>query len=163
MRYITVILILIFSVAILAETIAPDLSLRDLDGSLFNLEDSLGDKHIIIDFWATWCSPCMRYLPILHEIQQQFADELIVVTISIDRPRNHSDVRRVIRSQNYDFVTLLDPNGDVQRLYNVRTVPHTFLLDKEGQIVYDHSGYRQGDEEKLIARIKSLLNDGDSE
>ncbi len=163
MRYIIIGLILIFSVAISAESLAPDFSLRDLDGALFNLEENLGDKLVLIDFWATWCSPCMRYLPKLHEIQELFIDELLLVTISIDRPRNHSDVRRVIRSQNYDFITLLDPNGEVQRQYNVRTVPHTFLIDREGRIVYDHSGYRQGDEEALIAKIRALLNNGESE
>jgi cytochrome c biogenesis protein CcmG, thiol:disulfide interchange protein DsbE len=147
-------ILLTLSVASYAESIK-DFTLPDMNNQQQRLSSLTGENLILLDFWASWCVPCTRLMPELQKIDQEF-DNVTVVTVSIDTPRAVNKAKNIIRTQSYTFISLFDTNQDVMKQYQVTTVPHTFLLDTEGNIVYEHTGYTRGDEKELITRIKEF-------
>jgi len=136
----------------------PDFTLDNLDGSVFKISDYMGKRVIIIDFWATWCKPCKKLLKKLQQIKDEFADDVYVVTISIDDASALSAVKTYVKGRRFDFMVLLDPDSTVAKMFNpCRKVPFTMMIDKQGKIVYTHSGYLPGDEKELIKKLKESL------
>jgi peroxiredoxin len=82
------------------------------------------------------------------------------VAVSIDDEKTKAQVRVYVDGKAWDYVVLLDPNGDFKRAMGVNNVPHTFLVDTEGNIVYSHNNYAPGDEEKLYEEIKKIAVKG---
>lgn len=137
---------------------APDFMLEDLDGEYVELADVLGEGPVIISFWATWCKPCVEEMKAYKELSEKYEDKGVkIVAISVDSEKSVSKVAPFVKSKNYDFTVLLDTGGDVARKYYAQTVPHSVLLDKEGNIVYQHSGYKKGDELQMKEEIEKLL------
>lgn len=153
-------MILIFSLLMLLSALnseqVQDFTLPDINNNNVNISDYLGDSIIVLDFWASWCAPCMRLLPELEKIHQEY-DEVTVITVSIDNPRSVNRAKSLLRSQRYTFISLFDTNQDVMSRFQVTTVPHTYLIDLEGEIVYDHTGYTRGDEDELIRKIEEQI------
>jgi cytochrome c biogenesis protein CcmG/thiol:disulfide interchange protein DsbE len=146
----------------------PDFQLKDLEGQRVALDDLLGKGPILISFWATWCKPCIKEMPHLHELYHRYKEHgFLVVAISEDSPRSLSKVKSFIAGKKYDFLVLLDENNAVQRKFNFRALPYTLLLDEEGRMVYSRLGYRPGDEkmleEKLLPLIKAKEEQEDAE
>lgn len=141
----------------------PEVQIKDIDGASFNTAsiDNEG-KPIVISFWATWCSPCKRELNAISEIYDEWQEETGVklVAVSIDDSRNVQKVKPYINGQAWEFEVLIDQNHDLKRAMNVNNVPHTFLLDGNGNIVYQHNSYSPGDEDKLYAMIQQLVQNG---
>lgn len=149
-------LALLLSSPLLAK--GPDFSLRDLDGNLVRLSDYLGKGPVVLDFWATWCKPCLKVLPKIEELYNEYEDKgLTVLAINQDGTRSASKVEPFVNSMGLSFPVLLDNEQEVVRLYQVSGFPTTILLDKEGNIVETLRGYRPGDEEKLKEKVESLL------
>jgi cytochrome c biogenesis protein CcmG, thiol:disulfide interchange protein DsbE len=135
----------------------PAVFLPDLDGKKVNLADfGKNGKVTVISFWATWCSPCKKELNNISYLYEDWQDEYDVelIAISIDDTRNTSKVKSYVNGQGWDYVVLLDSNEELKRLLNFQTVPFTVVIDKNGKIVYSHSGYVEGDEYVLEDRIK---------
>jgi thiol-disulfide isomerase/thioredoxin len=157
MKKILIILALVMAIGLFAEDVFPTFSLENIKGDTIDLEDHLEDgKLVIIDFWATWCKPCMKELPELDKIDKEY-DDVSVIAISIDRPRHVNKVKRVIRSKNFGFITLLDSDKMLQRELNLKNVPRTLIINSQRQILYDHSGFKIGDEVKLKKKLDSFL------
>lgn len=137
----------------------PDIVLKNIDGEEVNIQDFASNGKItIISFWATWCKPCIKELKNVNELLSDWEEEYDVelVAISVDDSRNVSKVKPMVSGLGWDFEVLLDPNGDVQRAMNVANPPVTFLIDQEGNIVYTHTGYVEGDELELEEHIAEL-------
>ena len=137
----------------------PAANVQSLDGSTFNTGDIKNDgKPIIINFWATWCSPCKRELNNIAEIYEEWQDETGVklVAISIDDTRNVAKVAPYVNGQGWEYDVYIDPNGDFKRALGVNNVPHTFLVDGKGQVVWQHNSYTEGDEYELFELVKTL-------
>ena len=128
-----------------AEPMAPDFSLRDINGELFTLSEHRG-KIIVMNFWATWCSPCMVELPHLDRIDKEYEEHNVeVVAISLDAARHTSKVKSYIKSRGYQFITLLDTDTAVVSQYHPqKSIPYTLILDREGRIVHTHVGFVSG-------------------
>ncbi len=159
----TLFLLLIFTFVINAQSgqlaKAPDFELDDINGNTFELADFIGAGPVLITFWATWCKPCMEDLPRYNEIFEKYKDNnLKMVAISEDTERSVAKVIPYIRSRQYKFTVLLDSENEAARDYYVQVVPHTFILNKNGEIVYSHSGYKKGDEIEVESIIKNLLD-----
>ena len=137
---------------------AADFSLKNLDGKAVALSDLLGQAPVIINFWATWCKPCVKELPYIEKIQKDFREQgLTVLAVSEDSPWSVSKVKSFISGNRYTFTVLLDTNGDVLRKYGILGTPYTLLLDAEGRILYKHFGYRPGDEHALRAEVEKAF------
>ena len=134
----------------------PNVTLKDVAGN--NIDVSKIDNNgnpIIISFWATWCKPCKTELNTIAEEFEDWVDETGVklIAISIDDARSSSRVEPYVNAMEWDYLVLMDPNGDMKRAMNVNNVPHTFLLNGEGKIVWNHNNYSPGDEHELYNEL----------
>ncbi|MGD8540308.1 MAG: DUF6029 family protein [Candidatus Aminicenantes bacterium] len=138
---------------------AIDFTLKNIDGQETKLSDHIGQKIILINFWATWCLPCIKELPHLQKIYTSYKDkEFIMFAISVDGPGTLAQVRNFISRNKYNFPVLLDTESEVIAFYNPRVlVPYTILIDKAGQISHIQQGYSPGDEAILEEKIRELL------
>lgn len=139
----------------------PDVTVKTMDNSSFQTGEITNDGNpIIISFWATWCSPCKRELNAIAEEFDDWVDETGVklVAISIDDARNMHKVKPYVDGQSWDYDVYLDPNADFKRAMNVNNVPHTFLIDGNGHIVWQHNSYAPGDEDELYELVEKLAN-----
>ncbi len=137
----------------------PSVNLKNLEGKTIDTSSLENDgKPMVICFWATWCSPCKRELNTYQEMYEDWQDEtgVRIVAVTIDDQRSISRVGPYVNSVEWDFEILLDPNKDFARAMNVINVPHTFLVDGNGNIVWQHNNYAAGDEEELIEQIRHL-------
>ena len=137
----------------------PNVDVKKIDGSSFNFKniDNNGNP-IVISFWATWCKPCTKELNNIAELYEDWQDETNVklVAVSIDDRRSQSKVAPYVNSSGWEYEIYIDPNSDLKRAMGVSTVPHTFLLDKNKQIIWQHRGYVEGDEYELLDEILKL-------
>ena len=137
----------------------PNINLKDVNGNNKNLSKlSNNGNPIIISFWATWCKPCKAELNTIAEEYDDWVDETGVklIAMSIDDARSSSRVEPYINVQGWDYMVLLDPNGDCKRAMNVNNVPHTFLINGSGKIVWDHNNYSIGDEDELYEELVKI-------
>ena len=137
----------------------PNIEVKTLKGDAFNISELDNDgKPIVISFWATWCKPCKKELNAIAEVYEEWQDDTGVklVAISIDDSRSASKVKPYVNSSGWEYEIYLDPNRDFSRSLGVSTVPHTFLLDGKGNIVWEHRGYIEGDEEELLEQIEQI-------
>lgn len=149
---------LLISANAFAEGKCPDFNLKDLDGKKFKLSEQLKQGPILVDFWATWCSPCVKELPHIQAINKKFTPKgLQVVAISIDNPKSQSKVTPLVKAAGYTFRVLQDPDNAVRKLFGGADIPLTLLVDGKGEIVFRHLGYSAGDEKVLEAEVAKLF------
>jgi peroxiredoxin len=136
-----------------------DFSLKDADGNEVRLRDYLGKSVIVVDFWATWCVPCVKELSHFQRFYESYKDKgLVVLAISEDGPETVAMVKPFQRRYKYTFTILLDKESKVLALYNPRVVlPYTMIIGRDGRIAKIHQGYNLGDEKMLEAEILELL------
>ena len=134
----------------------PKIKLKDVKGNSVDVSQiSNNGKPIIISFWATWCKPCKAELNTIADEFDDWVDETGVklIAVSIDDARSASRVEPYINAMGWEYTVLMDPNGNMKRAMNVNNVPHTFLLDGNGKIVWDHNNYSPGDEHELYEEV----------
>ena len=135
----------------------PNVTLQDIDGNKVQIGTISNDGNpIIISFWATWCKPCLRELKAIHEVYPDWQDETGVkmYIVSIDQAQDANRVKPMVDGFGWEYEVLLDPNGDFKRAMNVQNVPHVFVLDGKGKIVYNHAGYVDGGEEDIYNALQ---------
>jgi peroxiredoxin len=138
----------------------PRVDIKDLTGKTINTSSLLdGDSPVILSFWATWCSPCIKELDAISENLEDWQDEtdVRVIAISIDDSRTSMRVHPLADGRGWEFDVYLDSNGDLKRAMNVVNPPHTFVINTMGEIVYQHTAYAEGDEEELFEQVKQAL------
>ena len=132
-----------------------DMQLPDLEGRSRSLSEFDG-KVRLVNFWATWCPPCVRELPMLGQLQYRLRDRGLVIIGISDEPAEQ--VRPFVKRYAAEFLHLLDHSGTnpSQRYGNLRSVlPYTVLIDAQGEIVWRHSGMLV--EQDLLQRLEPLL------
>lgn len=138
----------------------PSVAVKNLKGESVQTSSFSNDgKPIVINFWATWCKPCMEELATISDVYQDWQDETGVkfIAISLDDSRSSKRVAPFVKAKGWNFDIYLDENQDFKRAMNVNNPPHTFLLNGKGEIVWEHNGYAPGDEAKLLEEIKKLV------
>ncbi len=141
------------------ENTIPAVNVKSTEGLTVSTASFSNDgKPIIISFWATWCKPCLKELKAISEDYEEWQDSTGVklIAISIDDARNSSRVLPVVNTFGWEFEVYLDKNQDFKRAMNVNNVPHTFLINGEGKIVYQHTSYTEGDEVELYEKVKKI-------
>jgi cytochrome c biogenesis protein CcmG/thiol:disulfide interchange protein DsbE len=142
------------------KSIVPAANVKTLKGEIVNTSTFQNDgKPILINFWATWCKPCIQELTAWNNVYDDWKKEtgVKIITISTDDARTAPKVAPFINGKRWEFENYLDENGDFKRAMNVNVCPYSFLLDKDGKIVWQHNSYAPGDEEKLFEEIKKLV------
>jgi len=139
----------------------PSTNIKSLKGEMVNTGNFENDgKPMIINFWATWCAPCKKELNAIAEVYPDWVEETGVklIAISIDDARSEARVLPYINGADWDYEVYIDTNSDFKRAMNVNNVPHTFLVDGGGNIVWQHNNYAPGDEEELFKKVKELTS-----
>jgi thiol-disulfide isomerase/thioredoxin len=144
-----------------AKTI-PNVKVKNLKGELVETKNFNNDgKPFVINFWATWCKPCIMELNNIHEVYEKWQKEtgIKIIAVSIDDVRSSKKVAPFVMGRNWKFEVYLDENGDFKRALKVNNPPHSFLVNSKGEIVWEHNGYASGDEEILYEQILKLIEE----
>ncbi len=134
-----------------------NITIKALDGTSVQTSAIQNDgKPMIISFWATWCKPCNRELNTIKEVYEEWQEETGVklVAISIDDARSAARVKPHVDGNGWEYEVYLDQNQDFKRAMNVVNVPHTFVVNGKGEIVWQHTSFVEGSEEELLEVVK---------
>ena len=141
----------------LAGKAAPDFVLKSASGENLRLSEYRGDV-VMINFWATWCGPCRQEMPLLDELQNRYnrvGFNLLGVNIDDDSRQ----AMQMVKELGVSFPVLFDDSKAVSELYDVKVMPTTILIDREGTVRYIHHGYKPGYEDQYLTEIRSLLRE----
>jgi peroxiredoxin len=139
--------------------VASNFSAVDTVGRTFQLKDHLGKDVVYIDFWATFCQPCLAAMPHLKALHERYAAKgFTVVAVSMDGPESIGDVRAFVERNKLPFPVVLDEDSSIAAALNPRkSAPLGVLIDRSGKIVKVHEGYNQGDERGLDEEVAALV------
>lgn len=133
---------------------APDVAWATDRGDLHLAQ--LRGKVVYLDFWASWCTPCRASFPWMNEVQAQYAAQgLVVLAVNLDKDR--AQVERFLEAYPARFTVAYDPAGETAARLQVKGMPSSYLIDRNGELRYSHVGFRERDREVLEARIRELL------
>jgi peroxiredoxin len=116
---------------------APDFVLVNLQNQPVKLSDLKG-KLVVLNFWATWCAPCVMEMVFFQEIQDLYPDQVLV--LAINQEEKLEVVSEFIKDMGFNLEILLDQSGDITKLYQVLALPSTFFIDQQGVVRYHHMG-----------------------
>lgn len=137
---------------------APDFELQNLEGAKVKLSSHKGKNVVVLDFWASWCGPCVAGLPHMTKVADKFkAQGVVFYGVNL---REKPDVAQAFLEQSgLKFNVLLDSDGAVAKLFGVSGIPQSVIIDKDGKIHDIHVGYSPGSEKELEAKLKKLVGD----
>ncbi len=134
---------------------APDFEIRADTGRLLT-RDTYKGRVLVLNFWATWCPPCIAELPSLSAMSRQLeGSSVAVLAISVDR--NEAAYRQFLQRANVSFETARDPEGSISAEYGTFKFPETFVIDQEGRVRQKHISDQNWMDPKMISSIKALL------
>ena len=139
---------------------ASDFSAQDTNGATLHLSDYLGKNVILIDFWATWCQPCLEEMPHLRRMYEANKGKgFVVIAVSMDGPETVAEVPSFAQRNRLTFPVVLDEDSHVASIYNPRkAAPLSIIIDRSGKVALVHEGYNPGDEQMLAAEVDKALN-----
>ena len=137
----------------------PQVTLKTMDGKAVRVDTlSNGGQPFVIDFVATWCKPCNRELDAISEVYADWQEEtgVKIFAVSIDQGQNINKVKPLVDNHGWEYDVLLDPNGDLKRAFGIQMIPYVLIVDGQGNIVYRHAGYTDGEEAELLEKVKEI-------
>ena len=152
-----VLLSLAFCGQALAAKAAPNFTLKALDGGNIKLSEQAGNV-VMINFWASWCGPCRKEMPLLNALHKRY-QPLGFTVLGINVEQDTSLARDFLGDTPVNFPVLLDAGNEVSKLYDVVAMPTTVLVDRDGNMRYLHKGYKAGDEKKYLKMVKTLIRE----
>lgn len=135
-----------------------DFSLPLLGGGTRSLGDLKG-RVVFLNFWATWCPPCREEAPSMEALYRRLG-ETGLEFLAVDIREKQKPVEAFVRENDLTFPVVLDESGKVSGIYGIRSVPATFIIDRDGSIIAAVIGGRKWDSPEVIAAFETLLNDG---
>ncbi len=136
---------------------APAIELARLNGESVSLAQHRGTDVVVLDFWATWCGPCKRGLPVVDRVTRQFKDQNVVFyAVNLAEPKPL--VETFMKQAKWDFPVLLDEKGLVGRAYRAASIPMTVIIGKDGVVEQIHVGYNREMEAELTGELTKLLS-----
>ena len=138
---------------------APDFQLPDLEGRTVSLSDFHG-MPVLLNFWATWCGPCRAEMPFIQDVfeDKKFSEKGLVI-LAVNLGESRSKVEQFMETYGLSFEVLLDTSQDVGQAYNIRGIPTTFFIDKDGIIKDIKIGAFSNTEEIEWRLVNSILDD----
>jgi peroxiredoxin len=149
-----------FSGNVLAETAqgaAPDFTLKSQKNGNLKLSELRG-KVVLINFWASWCGPCRQEMPILDELYRHYRP-LDFTILGVNVEQNSDDAKSLLKDVPVTFPILFDTENKISKLYDVKGMPSTVLVDRDGNIRYIHMGYQPGVEAEYQTQIRALIRE----
>lgn len=135
-------------------TVAPTFELPGDSGTI-SLEQ-YRNQVVYIDFWASWCPPCKHSFPWLNEMQQRYAaDGFKIIAINIDEDKARA--QEFLENVPASFEIAYDPEGDVADLYHLKVMPSSYLIDRQGNLIHTHKGFKTSDGTRIEEKIRKLL------
>lgn len=135
---------------------APVCELTTLDGKPVENLQTLKGKVVYVDFWASWCPPCVQSFPFLNRLQQEFGDEgLRIIGVNLDE--KIADAEKFLSNYQADFSIAVDQTKQCAEDFEVIAMPSSYLIDREGIVRYIHRGFRSGETKKLRLIVEQLL------
>jgi thiol-disulfide isomerase/thioredoxin len=137
--------------------IAPDLSLEIVDGGKLKLSDLRG-KVVVVNFWATWCPPCRREMPSLERLKGLMKGEALEI-IAINAGEDEDEIARFREEAVKPALTFrlaLDRNAEAMKAFSIAGLPTTYVIDRQGQVVYRAVGRRMFDDPAIVGTLKAL-------
>lgn len=131
-----------------------NLMVKNLDGTSLNMADYKG-RVIFLNFWATWCMPCVAELPSINNLYNEFKDDVVFLLISNEAA---SKVQNYHTKKEYNVpFHLIDANGFIPNQYAHKGIPTTFIINKNGKIIKASSGAEDWDDDDFVETLKSLI------
>ena len=136
---------------------APNIALPNPDGKIMTLSE-LNGKVVLVDFWASWCGPCRKEMPLLDELHAKYSD-LGFTVLGVNVEQQNQKAKEFINELNVSFPILLDEQNTVSKLYDVEAMPTTVVIDRNSNLRYVHYGYQAGDEKLYKKMVKALIRE----
>ncbi len=135
---------------------APDFRAEKLEGDgTLGLSDYKG-KVIYLDFWASWCAPCLKAVPAIEELRKEFpASKFQVLAVNVDKKTKKA--LKFLARHPVGYPSVADPKGDIPGRFGVEAMPSSYLIDQKGVVRYVHKGFRDGDLEEIRNEVKRIL------
>ena len=150
--------ILIFTYATNAQVLKTELA--GLDHEWVSPDQLKGETLTVLDFWATWCKPCLNSIPELNSLYLKYKNQGVnFIGINTDAPRNRSKVKPMVNALGLDYPVLLDPDGLLMNDLNISGLPTLIIFDNKGKRLYFHEGFKEGDEKIIGQKIENLLSE----
>jgi len=137
---------------------APPIELKTLDGQPFRLEQLRG-KVVLVNFWATWCEPCVEEMPSMQKLRQRLAGAPFEI-VAVNHQEGEARIRSFLKKVPLDFPIVRDTDGDVTRVWQTRIFPSSYLVDAEGKIRYVMAGATDWSAPATVKTVESLLPHG---
>lgn len=136
---------------------APNFTLKSLSGKNLKLSEMAGNV-VLINFWASWCGPCLQEMPLLNKIHKKY-EPLGFTVLGVNVEENSDSARAFLADRGVDFPILLDTTNKVSKLYDVVAMPTTVVVDRDGNMRFLHKGYKPGDEAQYRKMVKKLVRE----
>ncbi len=135
---------------------APAFSAPELDGDAKLSLSAYRGKVVFLDFWASWCAPCLTSLPLLEELRKELADQdFQILAVNVDKDREKA--KRFLSRHPIGYPSVSAPAGKLPETFELKTMPTSFLIDRDGVIRHIHDGFRPSDMDGIKDRIRALL------
>jgi len=132
---------------------APPFILSDIDGREISLDEFKG-KIVLLDFWATWCSPCQMTMPVVEKLSKEYPNDMVLLAVNLQEPKGV--VEKYAFEQALISQILLDEQGTVSAAYGAKAIPMQFLIDRSGIVRHIQTGYNSRMASQMRAQIEQL-------
>lgn len=136
----------------------PEVKLKNLKNETHDVFEITQGKLTLINFWATYCVPCRKEMKHLDRINRIYGDDGVqVIGVAIDDSRTAGRIKSLVRSQKLDYLILLDTEQVFYKNFSTNAMPFSILVDGDGRVIWEHTGYIPGDEVKMEEEIKKAI------
>lgn len=157
-QLLTLVILILFGFAPAQAQSPYDVEVKSIDGQSISLSETLKGEIIILDFWTTWCKPCIRSIPKLVTLSEKYNEKQVqFIGVNEDSPRNVNKVKPMVKSLKIPYTVVLDTEQVLLREMMVRAYPTLLVMNRKGEVLYTHVGFSPGDEVELEQKINEYL------
>ena len=121
-----------------------DFTIEQPDGSKVSLSDYVGKgKYVLVDFWATWCSNCVKEMPAIEKLYEEYGDQIVIVGVNVGE--DEDTIVTFIEAKNYSFPVACDTESNISNLYPSAGIPYTVIVGKDGLVTETYLGAKDAD------------------
>lgn len=152
-----IVISLIFYISLQAQTVR-EFSAMSIDNNNVTYSSLKGQSLTVLDFWASWCKPCLKGMPYIDQIYEDYKVKGVsFVGVNTDGPRSQSKVKPIVKSLGLQYPMILDMNNNLMNDLNVSLLPTLLIVDSNNKIIYRHEGFVKGDEKRIREEIDKYL------